>query len=85
MQIPDVVRWPRGFLAICAMPTHKFQPYQIVLVEAPLRLNMPGGAYMITRKMPERDGEFEYRVKSVNEPCERVVRESQMRKMSIED
>jgi hypothetical protein len=28
--------------------------------------------------MPERDGEFQYRVKSVNEPHERVVRESEM-------
>jgi hypothetical protein len=28
--------------------------------------------------LPERDGEFEYRVKSVNEPHERVVVESQL-------
>jgi hypothetical protein len=30
--------------------------------------------------MPQRDGEFEYRVKSINEPHERVVRESQLSK-----
>jgi hypothetical protein len=29
--------------------------------------------------MPERDGEFEYRVRSTYEPHERVVRESQLR------
>ena len=28
--------------------------------------------------MPERDGEFEYRVRSSHEPHERVVRESQL-------
>ena len=33
---------------------------------------------VITRRLPERDGEFEYRIKSVNEPHERVVRESQL-------
>jgi hypothetical protein len=26
---------------------------------------------MVTKKLPERDGEFEYRVKSANEPHER--------------
>jgi hypothetical protein len=39
---------------------------------------VPGGAYVITKSLPERDGEFEYRIKSVNEPHERVVRESQL-------
>ena len=63
------------------MSTHKFKLYAIVLVEASLRQKMPGGAYMITAKMPERDGELEYRVKSINEPYERVVRESQLRKI----
>jgi len=28
--------------------------------------------------LPEREGEFEYRVKSANEPHERVVRESDL-------
>jgi hypothetical protein len=32
----------------------------------------------ITKRLPERDGEFEYRIKSINEPHERVVRESQL-------
>jgi hypothetical protein len=39
---------------------------------------VPGGACVITKILPERDGEFEYRIKSVNEPHERVVRESQL-------
>ena len=58
------------------MPTHKFHIGQTVfLIPA---LSVPGGAYVVTRRMPERDGEFQYRVKSVNEPHERVVRESEM-------
>jgi hypothetical protein len=39
---------------------------------------VPGGACVITMRLPERDGEFEYRVKSANEPHERVARESQL-------
>ena len=42
-------------------------------------LAAPGGACVITRRLPERDGEFEYRVKSANEPHERVVGESQLK------
>ena len=45
----------------------------------PVTVTSPGGAYIITKKLPERDGEPEYRVKSVNEPYERVVSESQVR------
>jgi len=40
--------------------------------------DMPGGAYIVTRKLPERDGEHEYRVKHADEPHERVVRESEL-------
>jgi hypothetical protein len=61
------------------MPTYKFKIGQTVFVEAVRNSNFPGGAYVVTRKMPERDGELEYRVRSSNEPHERVVRESQLR------
>jgi hypothetical protein len=40
---------------------------------------LPGGAYVVTKRLPERGGEFEYRIKSVNEPHERVARESQLK------
>ena len=33
---------------------------------------------IVTKKLPEHNGEFEYRVRSVNEPHERVVRESEL-------
>ena len=35
-------------------------------------------ACVVTKKLPERDGEFEYRVKSANELHERVVREGEL-------
>jgi hypothetical protein len=37
-----------------------------------------GGLYDVTRQLPERNGEFEYRVKSRNEPHERIVKESEL-------
>ena len=58
------------------MPTHKFKIGQTVFLSP--SLGIPGGAYVVTRKLPEREGEFEYRVKRDNEPHERVVRESQL-------
>jgi hypothetical protein len=61
------------------MPTYKFKIGETVFVEAARNSNVPGGAYVVTQKMPERDGEFEYRVRSSYEPHERVVRESQLR------
>jgi hypothetical protein len=59
------------------MPTYKFQIGQTVFL-APAR-SQNRGAYVVTKKLPENNGEFEYRVKSVNEPHERVVRESELR------
>jgi hypothetical protein len=55
---------------------HKFNIGQTVFLERSLAV--PGGARVITKRLPERGGEFEYRVKSANEPHERVVRESQL-------
>jgi hypothetical protein len=63
------------------MPTHKFHVSQTVYLNPSHALNVSGGAYIVTKKLPERDSEFGYRVKSINEPHERVVRESQLRKI----
>ena len=63
------------------MSTHKFQLGQTVYLVAAPHLNIPGGTYVIIKTMPERDGEVEYRVKSINEPYQRVVRESQLTRM----
>ena len=41
-------------------------------------MNFPGGAYVITAVLPERNGEIEYRLRNVREPHERVMAESQL-------
>ena len=43
-----------------AMPTYKFQIGQTVFLTPSLTLNIPGGAYIVTKTLPERSGEFEY-------------------------
>jgi hypothetical protein len=40
--------------------------------------NAARGAYAIVAQLPERDGQFEYRIKSPGEPHERVVKESDL-------
>ena len=42
--------------------------------------NVPRGLYMITRHLPSETPDMQYRVKSVRDSHERVVRESQLRK-----
>jgi hypothetical protein len=60
---------------------HKFNIGQTVYLAVYLErfLDVSGGAYVITKRLPEHDGEFEYQIKSVNEPHERVARESQLK------
>jgi hypothetical protein len=55
---------------------HKFHIGQTVFLEQSIAV--PGGAYVLTKRLPERNSEFEYRIKSANEPHERVVRESEL-------
>lgn len=58
---------------------HKFRAGQkVTLAPNFAHGSMGGGAYVITRQLPERGGEFEYRVKSSTEPHERVARESEL-------
>jgi hypothetical protein len=60
---------------------HKFRLGQRVsLAVSVLRHGAASGAYTIIKKLPERDGEFDYRIKSVSESHERVVRESELRR-----
>ncbi len=67
-----------GAIASGTMPIHKFKIGQTVFLSPSFGLNIPGGTYIITKKLPERDGEFLYQVKSAREPHERVVRESEL-------
>ena len=60
---------------------HKFKIGQSVRFEPNTwyyRNAMPG-SYEVRKQLPERNGEFEYRVKSSNEAHERVATESQIR------
>jgi hypothetical protein len=45
----------------------------------PACLGVADGAYVVIKRLPMRGGEFEYQIKSVTEPDERVVRESELR------
>jgi hypothetical protein len=58
---------------------HKFKLCQTVFLK-PTHLNSTAarGAYEVTKQLPERDGEFEYRIKSSSEPHERAVKENEI-------
>jgi hypothetical protein len=59
---------------------HKFKIGQAVRFEPNtwhFRNSAPG-SYEVRKQLPERNGEFEYHVKSSNETHERVVTESQI-------
>jgi hypothetical protein len=60
------------------MPTHKFHVGQLVQLIPSISRNVSGGTYEVIKKLPESGGEFEYRIKSMNERYERVVRESEL-------
>ena len=62
------------------MTSHKFKIGQIVTIRPALSRNVPGGVYMVTKQLPENRGEFEYRIKSVEEVHERVARETELTK-----
>jgi hypothetical protein len=45
----------------------------------PAGLDVLDGAYVVIKRLPMHDGEFQYQIKSLTEPDERVVRESELR------
>jgi hypothetical protein len=57
---------------------HKFILGQAVEYRAPPRLYAPPGIYVMTAKLPERDGEFEYHIKHTSELHERIAKESEL-------
>ena len=61
------------------VPKHSFKIGQRLFLARPGSLNVPDGAYVVVKRLPMRDGEFEYQIKGVTKPDERVVRESQLR------
>jgi hypothetical protein len=58
---------------------HKFKIGERLFPARSVGFSVPDGAYVVVKRLPMRDGEFEYQIKSVTEPDERVVRESQLR------
>jgi hypothetical protein len=62
------------------MAKHKFSVGQKVEM-MPEHGFAPRGVFDVVRLLPLRDGEFEYRIKSVDEPHERVVKESLLRRL----
>ena len=59
------------------MPSHKFKVGDIVTINLAISRFVPGGVYEVIKHLPS-DGEYEYRIKSTNEPHERVARESEL-------
>jgi hypothetical protein len=59
---------------------HKFHIGETVTLSEAISRNVPGGAYVVTKWLPDNGAEPEYRIKSANEPYERVARESELTK-----
>ena len=58
---------------------HKFKVGDIVAGSSSVSRFVPGGVFTIIKQLPGND-EPEYRIKSSNEPHERVARESELTK-----
>jgi hypothetical protein len=58
---------------------HKFKIGARLFPARSVGSNVPDGAYVVVKRLPMREGEFEYQIKSITEPDHRVVPESQLR------
>ena len=58
---------------------HKFKIGERLFPVRSIGLDVPDGAYVVIKRLPMRDGEFEYQIKSLTEGDERVVRERELR------
>jgi len=54
------------------MLTHKFKIGQRLFPVRHTAENLSGGAYVVIKRLPKRNGEFEYQIRSVNELHEQV-------------
>lgn len=62
--------------------SHQFRCGQTVrLCDGPLNRLAAAGDYKIIRQLPDSGGGLQYRIKSVREPHERVVRESDLQRV----
>ena len=61
------------------MGAHKFKIGQTVhYTSGPYGRATAGGIYKVTQLLPPEGDDHQYRIKSANEPHERVVKESQL-------
>lgn len=61
--------------------THKYRSGQTVQLSRSLAARSAAdGDYKVVRQLPDNGGEPQYRIKSLREPYERVVKESDMEK-----
>jgi hypothetical protein len=60
------------------MPSHKFHIGESVMLRPAVSRNVPGGVYEVTKQLPHNGREFEYRIKSANEPYERIAGENEL-------
>ena len=59
------------------MPSHKFKIGDIVAIRPAISRFVPSGVFEVIKWLPG-NGERQYRIKSANEPHERVARESEL-------
>ena len=59
------------------MPSHRFKVGDIVAINPASGRFAPTGVFEVLKQLPG-NGEHEYRIKSANEPHERVVLESEL-------
>ena len=59
---------------------HKFHVGQTVVYRS---RNAPPGACVVTAKLPERNGEYEYCVRNSAEPNERLAREGELQAIGL--
>jgi hypothetical protein len=57
---------------------HKFKIGQAVEYASPRWIYASPGIYVVTPKLPERDGEFEYHIKHLKELHERIISQPHM-------
>jgi hypothetical protein len=58
---------------------YKFKIGERLFPARSVDLDVSDGAYVVLKRLPMRNGEFEYQIRSLTESDERVVRESQLR------
>jgi hypothetical protein len=65
------------------MSEHKFKIGERLFPAGSVGLDFSEGAYVVVKRLPKHNGEFEYQIKSVSGIDERIVRESQLKQFGM--